>query len=328
MKYFSVCSGIGTCRLASPTHWECAGFSEIDSFARALLLYRFPEIPLYDDFTKIDTDAIGTVDALVGGTPCQSFSFAGQRAGISDPRGELSLEFVNLARRLQTRWVVWENVPGVLSSGRGLDFAKFIRALTDSGYCVSWRVLDSQWFGVPQQRRRVYVVGHFGADERIPASVLFEPEVGRWPTSSRRRAAEVAADEARRGAEETLVIATANYGGNQSGYAWNTSYTVDPSNGQAVAAYDIQYIMSPHDRVTYSPNAATSTLTARSEMIVTQPEIIRHLTPRECERLQGLPDDWTLIPWKGKPAPNTRRYKAIGNGWAVPVVRWILSRMT
>jgi DNA (cytosine-5)-methyltransferase 1 len=125
------------------------------------------------DFTKIGAEDVGTIDLLAGGTPCQSFSIAGKRAGLDDPRGNLTIEFARLADRLRPTWLVWENVSGVLSIDDGRTFGAFLGMLVQLGYGLSWRVLDAQYFGVPQRRRRVFVVGHLG-NWRASAAVLFE----------------------------------------------------------------------------------------------------------------------------------------------------------
>jgi len=174
MRYLSVCSGVGTDHIAwEGLGWECVGFAEIEPFPSAILAHRYPGVRNYGDFTTIPAD-IGSIDLLVGGTPCQSFSVAGQRAGLDDPRGNLTLEFARLARRVRARWIVWENVPGVLSSDGGRDFAAILTAFRECGYSVCYRVLDAQHFGVPQRRRRVFVVGYLGDDWRPSAEVLLE----------------------------------------------------------------------------------------------------------------------------------------------------------
>jgi DNA (cytosine-5)-methyltransferase 1 len=155
--------------------WEPAFFSEIDPFPRAVLSHHYPDVPLHDDFTTIGAKQYGSIGLLVGGTPCQSFSVAGLRKGLDDDRGNLALEFIRLAQRERPQWVVWENVPGVLSSNGGRDFGSFLGALAEIGYGFAYRVLDSQFFGVAQRRRRVFVVGYLG-DWRPAAAVLFERE--------------------------------------------------------------------------------------------------------------------------------------------------------
>ena len=176
MRYGSVCSGIEAATQAwHHMDWKPAFFSEIDAFPRAVLQHHYPEVPLHGDFTDIKDDEYGPIDLLVGGTPCQSFSVAGLRGGMDDERGNLALEFIRLAQRKRPQWVVWENVPGVLSSNGGRDFGSFLGALAEIGYGFAYRVLDAQYFGVAQRRRRVFVVGYLG-DWRRPAAVLFERE--------------------------------------------------------------------------------------------------------------------------------------------------------
>ena len=177
MKYGSCFSGIEAASVAwHPLGWEGQWFSEIEPFPSAVLAHRFPNVPNLGDITQIHNDERfekSTIDLLVGGSPCQSFSVAGLRKGLSDPRGNLMLTFLSVAERKKPRWIVWENVPGVLSSNGGRDFASFLTALAELGYGFSYRVLDAQYFGVAQRRRRVFVVGYLG-DWRPTAAVLFE----------------------------------------------------------------------------------------------------------------------------------------------------------
>ena len=174
MRYGSVCSGIEAATAAwHHMGWEAAFFSEIEKFPCAVLQHHYPDVPLHGDFTTIKENEYGKIDLLVGGTPCQSFSVAGLRGGLDDDRGNLALEFCRLAQREQPRWIVWENVPGVLSSNGGRDFGSILGALENIGYGLAYRVLDAQYFGVAQRRRRVFVVGYLG-DWRPAAAVLFE----------------------------------------------------------------------------------------------------------------------------------------------------------
>ena len=176
MKYGSICSGIEAATVAwHGLGWEPAFFSEIDSFPRAVLQHHYPNVPLHGDFTTINGDEYGHVDLLVGGTPCQDFSVAGLRAGFAGERGNLTLEFARLVDRMRPQWVVWENVPGVLSIDGGRAFGAFLGALAEIGYGFAYRILDAQYCGVPQRRRRVFVVGYLG-DWRRAAAVLFERE--------------------------------------------------------------------------------------------------------------------------------------------------------
>jgi DNA (cytosine-5)-methyltransferase 1 len=174
MIYGSVCSGIEAATHAwHPLGWKASFFSEIEDFPRKVLAHHYPNTPLHGDFTTIMENDYEPIKLLVGGTPCQSFSIAGLRAGLDDPRGNLMLEFGALAKRLHPKWLVWENVPGVLSSNGGKDFATFLAMLGELGYGFAYRVLDAQHFGVPQRRRRVFVIGCLG-DFGSAAAVLFE----------------------------------------------------------------------------------------------------------------------------------------------------------
>ncbi|MEO0781936.1 MAG: DNA (cytosine-5-)-methyltransferase [Pseudomonadota bacterium] len=242
MIYGSVCSSIEAATMAwHSLGWEPEFFSEIDRFPSAVLAHHYPNVPNLGDMTNFKEWKIDRpIYLLVGGTPCQSFSVAGLRKGLDDPRGNLMLTYLALTRHFNPRWIVWENVPGVLSSNEGRDFGAFLTGLGKLGYGFAYRVLDAQYvrtrffpWAVPQRRRRVFVVGYLG-DWRRAAAVLFEPES------------------------------------------------------------------------------------------------LRRLTPRECERLQGFPDDFTLIPYRGKPAdkcPDGPRYKALGNSMAVNVMHWIGERI-
>lgn len=220
MKYLSICSGIESATVAwHPLGWTPVAFAEIDRFPSAVLAYHYPEVPNLGDFTQITRDDIGTdIDLLVGGTPCQDFSIAGKRLGLDGARGNLAIEFCRLARRLRPSWIVWENVPGVLSNWSGApkgedlenlrtewigdedsDFGAFLDTLEECGYSPCWRVLDTQYVRVeshpraaPQRRERVFVVGYLG-DWRPPAAVLFEPEGLRGDTPPRREAGQRAA---------------------------------------------------------------------------------------------------------------------------------------
>lgn len=188
MRYGSVCSGIEAATAAwHPLGWEPAFFSEIEAFPRAVLAHHYPHVPLHGDFTTIGADEYGPIDLLVGGTPCQSFSIAGLRGGLADDRGNLALEFLRLADRTRPRWLVWENVPGVLSSGGGRDFGSILGGLVELGYGFAYRILDAQHFGIPQRRRRVFVVGHSG-DWRRAAAVLFERHSLSWNIAPSRQA--------------------------------------------------------------------------------------------------------------------------------------------
>ena len=395
LTYGSVCSGIEAVSVAwAPLGFHPAWFAEIDPFCSALLAYRYPGVPNLGDFTTIQ-DGHGPIDVLVGGTPCQSFSIAGRRGGLDDARGNLAIEFCRLAGRLRPRWVVWENVPGVLSSGGGRDFGSIVGSLAELGYGCAWRVLDAQFLGVPQRRRRVFVVGHFG-DWRRAAAVLLEREGLCRDTPARRKTGEGFTHDlapsltgSGRGVERSgesrgqdPVVAVHHSTGDVVG-ALTSGHTPKGHGGagvntQAVAAGHIIPVaftckdsgsdageLSPTLRAMAfdeshanaggqvavcfesrvgrngrgTPSELVPALKAQSggsgrgdsapllAMSGTMAQAVRRLTPRECERLQGMPDDYTLIPYRGKPAPDGPRYRAVGNSMAIPVVRWIGERI-
>ena len=174
MKYGSVCSGIEAASVAwEPLGFQAQFFSEIEPFPCAVLNHHWPHIPNHGDMTKFKEWPNATIDILVGGTPCQSFSIAGLRKGLADPRGNLMLTYLAIAARYRPEWLVWENVPGVLSSNQGRDFAALLNGLAELGYGFAYRILDAKHFGVPQRRRRVFLVANSRSWQRA-AAVLFE----------------------------------------------------------------------------------------------------------------------------------------------------------
>jgi DNA (cytosine-5)-methyltransferase 1 len=460
MRYGSVCSGIEAASVAwHHLGWEPQWFSEIEHFPSAVLKHRFPNVPNLGDMTQLNQFQQFNeqpIDLLVGGTPCQSFSVAGLRKGLADPRGNLMLTFLSIADKRRPKWILWENVPGVLSSNGGKDFGTFLGALGELGYGFAYRVLDAQYFGVAQRRRRVFVVGYLG-DWRPPAAVLFERESLQGnPKPSRKKREEVTSDaegsvrnpgtprvsnalcardyksarpEADQGAPLIIDRAAFNQGENAQpiGINGNIAGTIDanyfkgcgsanfgerdvvaqpiaysfdalssnsmkssnpdsgcravdvaktldtttpePSKNQGgiaiaqpiafkvrggcegggkgylgqeeqaftISATQDQQIAQPIavDTYNYTTNDhTTQTIRSQSDTehigAVLHSMAIRRLTPKECERLQGFPDDWTKIPYRNKDAdqcPDGPRYKACGNSMAVPVMRWIGERI-
>ena len=195
MRFLSVCSGIEAASVAwHPLGWRAWGLAEIEAFPSAVLAHHYPTVPNLGDMTKFKDWPDGSIDLLCGGTPCQSFSNAGLRAGLDDPRGQLMLTFGAIAARYRPKWLVWENVPGVLSSNGGRDFGAFLGLLGFLGYGFAYRVLDAQFVrvdgygrAVPQRRNRVFVVGCLG-DWRSAAAVLLERESLRGDSAPRRSA--------------------------------------------------------------------------------------------------------------------------------------------
>ena len=384
MRYGSVCSGIEAASCAwEPLGFAPAWFSEIAPFPSKFLATRFPHVPNHGSLVGLADRLAGDdrrIDLLVGGTPCQSFSVAGLRGGLADERGNLALEFARLAAALRPRWVLWENVPGVLSSDGGRAFASLLRGLQHVGYGCAWRVLDAQFFGVAQRRERVFLVGHLGAAAAAGA-VLFEPEGVRRNPPTR--------GEAREDVAGTLT--TGSGGGrydkqqhvvSEVARCLTTSATRLDSETETetfvTASFDETQVTSPGNRSSCDPATAALTKsgrppsiafnarqdpvfsedttgaldtdgssqavcvtgdvthalrsvgadasedgTGRGTPIVNVTTRVRRLTPRECERLQGFPDDATAIPG----AKDSPRYAALGNSMAVPVMRWLGKRI-
>ena len=337
MRFLSVCSGIEAASVAwKPLGWDCAGVSEIEAFPRAVLEQRQGAVavdfddhrhtqgqnftPLFGDFTQIQENHVGPIDLLVGGTPCQSFSVAGLRGGLDDERGNLALEFLRLAQRTRPRWLVWENVPGVLSSNAGRDFASILGGLAECGYGFAYRVLDAQYFGVPQRRRRVFLVGHFG-DWRRAAAVLFERESLQGDTAPSRQKRKVAPKAVGRSSDLRRKVGALDIQcglSNQNHQSLNQCHYVTDKDLMGTITARMFMSLGARD---VEDGAIMPAKAAHA---------VRRLTPRECERLQGFPDDYTQIEWRKKAqadCPDGPRYKALGNSMAVPVMRWIGERI-
>ena len=475
MKYLSVCSGIEAATVAwHPLGWQAVGFSEIEKFPSQVLAHHYPDVPNLGDMTKFkEWNFESNIDVFVGGTPCQSFSVAGLRKGLDDPRGNLMLTYLAIADKYRPRWLVWENVPGVLSSNGGKDFGTFLGGLGELGYGFAYRVLDAQYFGVAQRRRRVFVVGYLG-DWRCAAAVLFErhslsgdpaprrekrkgaaasvaPGVAvsdyevagtldkgvpgrgighngnydsqvvsvakQWPSEVAPTLTTDFADklgqnnqhiDGQRGgffvpaqpialAENTIGRQPEN-GGNGDGFTdGGPMYTLNATGVHGVAqpiffeprspdgvpriypmdgaaptlntmgggqrepcvthaivhgtqdpcVSDIAFAQGRNNggenvlikavgtdlyngAITGDVAATMSTHGSDSSGVgptVMQQMAVRRLTPKECERLQGFPDNYTDIQPKGKPTPDGPRYKALGNSMTVPVMAWIGKRI-
>jgi len=377
LKVLTVCSGIGAPEVAmKPLGFKFVGQSEIEPFPSHILNHHFPDVPNFGDMTKFKDWNLNAanVDVLVGGTPCQSFSLSGLRKGLDSPNGNLALVFLSMVEYYAPSWVIWENVPGVLSSrsnGRS-DFGTFLGALRKLGYSFCYRVLDSQYFGVPQRRRRVFVVGHI-SDWRCAGAVLFERESLSGDTAKSRKKREKNACPIAKGSP---AASAENEQVETDGLSYNrmVSYGeyVESDCSSALLAHEAKdvsdivtqplYREKGHGDYTSSDVAGTllAQQSKRAVDLVTWPaqigntlgadwgdkmglnnqhiasgapyffpaqDRVRRLLPIEAERLQGFPDGWTDIPYKGKDAPDGPRYKALGNSMAVPVLRWITRRL-
>jgi len=468
ITFGSVCSGIEAASVAwEPLGWKAAWFAEIEAFPSAVLAHHWPDVPNLGDMTTIDASQVVAPDVLVGGTPCQAFSFAGLRGSLADPRGNLTLKFVELANAIDRQRdepciVVWENVPGVLNT-KDNAFGCFLAGLAGEAVplvppggrwanagvvlgperAVAWRVLDAQYFGLAQRRRRVFVVAS-ARDGFDPAKVLFEFDGVRRDTPPSREAGQETAGNAvqrptragsGRGVEragetrgqdpvvaqqalyhdvslclnaggmgridyesENMVVSvtggvthalnTANNGkgssedgtgrgvptvavpilkvgartGKQHAVAAQT-VALRGRNGGATAELggEVATALRASTGGGDKPHVLATEVMPLNMQIVTRGGAlgrstgfglgsetdpgftlqaghshgvfdgsrlaVRRLTPTECERLQGFPDDHTAVPYRNKPATDGPRYRAIGNSMAVPVMRWIGERL-
>ena len=373
MRFGSVCSGIEAASVAwGPLGWKAAWLSEIEPFPSAVLAHHYPDVPNLGDMTllpeRILSGEVEAPDVFCGGTPCQAFSVAGLRNSLDDARGNLSLVFCEIAnaidkvrsvRGLDQSIVFWENVPGVLST-KDNAFGCFLAGLagednpleptggkwTNAGYvlgpkrAVAWRLLDAQYFGVAQRRRRVFVVAS-ARDDFDPAAVLFEFNGVRRDTAPSREAGQRVAPCVTNGpsfsrtgnerveAEAMVVVPAAD-----PAYCLETTCNdYSRADGFNMLAQPIS--IHPHcigrapeagpQGKEYLLDGSAHCMDGRGQpQAIAQPMAVRRLTPVECERLQGFPDNYTNIKDK---CPDGPRYKALGNSWAVPVVRWVGERI-
>lgn len=311
-----------------PLLWKPAWFSEVAPFPCAVLSHRFPRVENKGDLCHVLAQAedgrLAPVDVLVGGTPCQAFSPQGARKSLGDERGNLALLYAKLVNVLhwkqQLKASLWENVPGVLTA-RDNAFGCILAALVGAGEpfvpkrrwsscgvaagplrTAAWRVLDAQYFGLPQRRKRLFLVTcpRGGAD---PAEILLEPCGSSGNPKKSRKATKNPSKNAEIGLEEAEFVPIA--------------FSSKDDGGDAGTIAPTLRSMGYHK----------SHANAGGQMAVLTKEGPRRLTPRECERLMGFPDDWTLVPYRGRMAANGPRYHTLGNSMAVPVIRWIGERM-
>lgn len=325
MRFGSLFSGIGGFDLAfERAGMECAWQCEIDKDARKVLQRHFEGVKIYDDVRTITADNAEPVDLICGGFPCQDLSIAGKRKGLAGERSGLWHEFHRILSELKPRWAIVENVPGLLSSNRGRDFAVLLSGLADIGYCTAWRVLDSQFTGVAQRRRRVFLVASLG--DGSCAEVLFERESVCWDSPARGKAGEEAVGN---------VVPSIT----RSSKAGGTMTHQDVASGHVIG-FDLAQITSPGNYSNPKPGdpqpplntsaqgMVASSITGHYHKWVSSDDLsqqhyvgVRRLTPTECERLQGFPDGWT----DGQ--SDSARYKQLGNAVTVNVVEWIGRRI-
>ena len=372
--------------------------SEIDDFPATVSAHHFPQVKQLGDITKINVDELEPTDIICAGSPCQDLSVAGKREGLTGERSGLFRTAIKLVHRLRAstgkpRFFVWENVPGAFSSNKRQDFRAVLEEIgqaaipmprsgrwADAGMVrteaadICWRVLDAQYWGVPQRRKRIFLVADFAAANRCAGEILFECESVRGDSAESEGAREGAANGTAVGvgtpdvydmthANEVMRLVTggvtntlnssmgtggnqvsvlhyytiagntigrtAGNGGDGKGFQEGISYTLNTADRHAVVSYASQsYTEWKEGEPMATLRASGGSNGGGSENLATYSgNTVRRLTPLECERLQGLPDGYTDIEFNGKPAPDSRRYKAIGNGMAQPCADFVIMRI-
>jgi len=341
MRLLDTFAGIGGFSLGL----ERAGMATVaicekDKHAQKILKRHYPKTPIIGDIHDVRKNDLSTIDIISGGTPCQDLSIAGNRKGLTGEKSGLFFEWLRVVAEIKPRWIFWENVAGALHANSGRDFATILIQLQKLGYSLAWRVLDAQWFGVPQRRRRVFIVGHF--TDGCAAQVLFEREGGAGRTESSRTSQKTHVNNVRGGikvyrkvshgeyVEDTVssTISARDYKDAtdlivfnshvSSGYSLSESKAISPTiistNKGGATPPSIAFRM-------YAQAESGLAGSNRQPALAIYKRGVRRLTPVECERLQGFPQGWT-----GGQA-DTHRYKQLGNAVAVPVVEAIARRI-
>ena len=310
MKYFSIFSGIGGFEYGmyqSEHQFECVGFSEVDYFAESIYLRHFPKHRNYGDASKINPKELPYFDFMVGGFPCQAFSQNGKRRGFNDARGTLFFEIARILKEKRPEYFLFENVKGLLSHDKGKTFKEILRILSELGYDVEWELFNSKSFGLPQRRERLYLKGYFRG--KCGSKIL----------SQKRNRREIDVSIINNEHSETLEefpllkIKT------------NTSKGYDE-----VIEGDGVLLCHPSSKTARgrTQKKSVGALSTGCDWGVITPDYrIRRLTPKECERLQGFPDDWTKYGTDNELISDTQRYKCIGNAVTTKIVTYIVNEM-
>ena len=309
MRYLSVCSGVGCDTLAfHPMGWECVGNAEIEAFPAAVLAHHWPSVTNFGDLNDNEQWRLpDEPDLIIGGTPCQAFSTAGNRKGMDDPRGKLTITFFEMVERIRPRWFVWENVPAVVSTA----LPAVLKQITEIRYHCAWRVLDSLSFGVPQRRRRLFIVGHLD-DWRCAGAVLFDGKASTDnPKVSNSGRPEDAYGKDKGVGEQILIPLIACPRGASHMVTKSHNYHPALLSSRTIGSVSGLGLLHSHAK---DPNAALPP--------------IRYLTCEERERLMGMPTGHTDIPFNVPYKSKINlRYKATGNAMVVQCLEWIGERI-
>ena len=347
MRYFSAFTGVGGFDMGMPSGWECVGMSEIDKYANMVLKYRFKDVKNYGDIEKINYEELPDFDILIGGSPCQDVSVAGKRAGLVGLRSRLFFSYVALLKVKQPDYFIFENVKGLLSSNEGRDFAEVINQFFEAGYDVWWQVLDATDFGIPQHRERIFILGTLGGSGF--RKVFLKPKNERKDTKLQRQQANTIT---RRYKQSQAVgsyiterkfpqIGNLHFDRSQPNRIYGVN-GIAPTLHRHTGGGQVTKIGIPVSDVGHgnarqngrrmkSPDEPSFTLQSAQRQGVYDGMAIRYLTPLECERLMGWPDNWTKngIDEKGNIVEllDNQRYNLIGNGVVPQVVRPIVENI-
>jgi len=316
MKCFSMFTGIGGFDLALQNlGHEVVGACEIDKYARSVFEKHFKGVPIYNDATHLHEESLPHFDLLSGGFPCQAFSIAGKRRGFDDTRGSLFFEIARLAKEKRPSYLLLENVKGLLSHDKGQTFRTIINTLDEVGYDVEWQLLNSKYH-VPQNRERLFIIGHLRGQRRRQIFPLgdYDQKTDREIKRTSEIIGIVNDKKGLRQVENSTCIDANYFKGHDNHGARTLIYTAQQNQNMK------QKIQTRDDTWTLSTSA--------KDFGVMEGQRIRRLTPKECERLQGFPDDWTKYGSDGSIISDTQRYKMCGNAVTVPVVEFIAKNFT
>ena len=342
MKVFSLFSGIGGFDIAARNlGWQIVGACEIDKYARSVYARHFPGITIHNDATKVQAESLSSFDMLCGGFPCQAFSVAGKRLGFDDTRGTLFYEIARIAKEKRPRYLLLENVKGLLSHNKGETLRAIFRVFDEVGYDAEWQVINSKYF-VPQNRERIFIIGHLRGSSTRQVFPLGEIHSGNNKTQQE------TCSEGQRIQDKISETIDANY---SKGHGSRTMIAINPYTSQHYRCYKHSGLSptlnsssadcNSHNTLVYLSqknsnmkqriqNRDTSwTLTNNGgDFGIKQDSKIRRLTPTECERLQGFPDDYTKFGKDGELISNTQHYRCLGNAVTVPVVQYIMEKIS
>ncbi len=310
--------------------YTCVGYSEIDKYAIQIFEKHYPKIKNYGDCTKINVSELPNFDMLIGGFPCQSFSIAGKRGGFKDTRGTLFFEIARIAKAKRPRLLFLENVKGLLSHNEGNTFATIISTLDELGYDCQWQVLNSKNFGVPQNRERVFIIGHLRGTSR-PKVFPIEESNENFNEGNKKgknqTADTITRGYSKRNARGTHILKEI------------TNAVNNPLKGKTKYGWHFEQNVFDDKGISRAIKAGEG---SGNKLKILKDTKIRRLTPTECERLQGFPDGWTKygaletrwdfdkkieVPHMITKISDTQRYKTLGNAVTVNVIKEIAKRL-